>query len=113
VEAARFMGVPARKIIIRHILPNMSSLLIVDATVNVGLAVIGEAGLAFFGFGIQPPDISLGTLISEGSVAFLTDSWLFYFPAGFLVAIVLAVNLVGDGLRDAFDPMSNSQRGSH
>jgi glutathione transport system permease protein len=113
VEAARFMGVPAYKIIVRHILPNMSSLLIIDATINVGIAIIGEASLAFFGFGIQPPDISLGTLISDGSVAFLTDPWLFYFPAGVLVTIVLAVNLVGDGLRDAFDPTSGSQRGSH
>jgi peptide/nickel transport system permease protein len=110
VEAARFMGVPAYKIILRHILPNMSSLLIIDATINVGIAIIGEAGLAFFGFGIQPPDISLGTLISEGSSAFLTDSWLFLFPAGVLVAIVLAVNLIGDGLRDAFDPTSGSSR---
>lgn len=113
VEAARFMGVPAYKIIVRHILPNMSSLLIVDATINVGIAIIGEASLAFFGFGIQPPDISLGTLIADGSVAFLTDSWLFLFPSGFLVAIVLAVNLIGDGLRDAFDPTSNASRGSH
>jgi peptide/nickel transport system permease protein len=113
VQAARFMGVPAWKIILRHILPNMSSLLIIDATLNVGIAIIGEAGLAFFGFGIQPPDISLGTLISEGSVAFLTDSWLFYYPAGMLVAIVLSVNLIGDGLRDALDPTSNAGRGSH
>ncbi|MGC9665849.1 ABC transporter permease [Planosporangium sp. 12N6] len=113
VEAARFMGVPAYKIILRHLLPNMSSLLIVDATVNVAVAIIGEASLAFFGFGIQPPDISLGTLIAAGSVAFLTDSWLFLFPAGFLVAIVLAANLVGDGLRDAFDSTSTTSRGSH
>jgi peptide/nickel transport system permease protein len=113
VDAARFMGVPAYKIIFRHILPNMSSLLIIDATINVGIAIIGEAGLAFFGFGIQPPDISLGTLISEGSVAFLTDSWLFLFPSGVLVTIVLAVNLIGDGLRDAFDPTSNSSRAPH
>jgi peptide/nickel transport system permease protein len=112
VDAARFMGVSGYKIIFRHILPNMSSLLIIDATINVGIAIIGEAGLAFFGFGIQPPDISLGTLISEGSVAFLTDSWLFLFPSGVLVVIVLAVNLIGDGLRDAFDPTSRSTAGS-
>jgi peptide/nickel transport system permease protein len=113
VHAARFMGVPSWKIIGRHILPNMSSLLIIDATINVGVAIIGEASLSFFGFGIQPPDISLGTLIAEGSGAFLTYPWLFYFPAGMLVAIVLAVNLIGDGLRDALDPTSNAGRGSH
>jgi peptide/nickel transport system permease protein len=109
VRAARFMGVPGYRIILRHILPNMSSLLIIDATVNVGVAITGEAGLAFFGFGIQPPEISLGTLIAAGSVAFLTDSWLFLFPAGTLVAIVLSVNLIGDGLRDALDPTSDAR----
>jgi peptide/nickel transport system permease protein len=112
VEAARFLGVSTYKIIFRHILPNMSSLLVIDATVNVSVAIVGEAGLALFGFGIQPPDISLGTLISDGSAAFLTDSWLFLFPAGVLVAIVLAANLVGDGLRDAFDATSDATSGS-
>lgn len=110
VHAARFMGVSAYRIIFRHILPNMSSLLIIDGTINVALAIIGEAGLSFFGFGIQTPDISLGTLISDGSGAFLTDSWLFVYPAGMLVAIVLSVNLIGDGLRDALDPYSQSGR---
>lgn len=111
VQAARFTGVSSYKIIFRHILPNMSSLLIIDGTLNVALAIIGEAGLSFFGFGIQTPEVSLGTLIAEGSVAFLTDSWLFLFPAGMLVAIVLSVNLIGDGLRDALDPYSKAGRG--
>ena len=106
VQAARFMGVGPYKIIFRHILPNMASLLIIDATINVALVIIAEAGLSFFGFGIQPPDISLGTLISEGSASFLTTYWLFLFPSIMLVAIVLAVNLIGDGLRDALDPHS-------
>lgn len=110
VQAARFTGVSPYRIIFRHILPNMSSLLIIDGTINVALAIIGEAGLSFFGFGIQTPDISLGTLIAEGSAAFLTDSWLFLFPAGMLVAIVLSVNLIGDGLRDALDPYSQAGR---
>jgi peptide/nickel transport system permease protein len=106
VHAARFMGVPDRKIIFRHILPNMASLLIVDATVNVSLIVLAEVGLSFFGFGIQPPDVSLGTLISDYADAALTYPWQFYFPSGLLVLLVLAVNLVGDGLRDALDPNS-------
>ncbi|GAA1040059.1 ABC transporter permease [Virgisporangium ochraceum] len=104
VQAARFMGVGPYKIIFRHILPNMASLLIIDATINVALVIIAEAGLSFFGFGVQPPDISLGTLIAEGSASFLTTYWLFLFPSIMLVAIVLSVNLIGDGLRDALDP---------
>ena len=104
VQAARFMGVPGWRIIFRHILPNMASLLIIDATVNVSSLILAEVGLSFFGFGIQPPDVSLGTLIGNYAGAALTYWWQFYFPAVFLVILVLSVNLVGDGLRDAFDP---------
>jgi peptide/nickel transport system permease protein len=106
VLAARYMGAPAHKIIFRHVLPNISSLLIVDATINVSAAVISETGLSYFGFGVQPPDVSLGTLIADGTQSATTYPWLFGFAAGLLVAIVLAVNLVGDGLRDALDPTS-------
>ncbi len=104
VHAARFMGVPGWKIIFRHILPNMASLLIIDATINVSSLILAEVGLSFFGFGVQPPDASLGTLIGDYAGAALTFPWEFYFPAGLLVVLVLAINLVGDGLRDAFDP---------
>lgn len=104
VQAARFMGVAGRRIIFRHILPNMASLLIIDATINVSSLILAEVGLSFFGFGVQPPDVSLGTLIGDYSGAALTFPWQFYFPAGFLVALVLSINLIGDGLRDAFDP---------
>lgn len=109
VQASRFMGVPGWRIIGRHILPNLASLLIIDATVNVSAAILTEAGLSFLGFGVQPPDISLGTLLSDSQNAALTQPWLFYFPAGFLILFVLAVNLVGDGLRDALDPSSRSR----
>jgi peptide/nickel transport system permease protein len=104
VLAARYMGVRQWKIIFSHILPNLSSLLIIDATINVSTAIVTEAGLSFFGFGVQPPDVSLGTLLSDGQNAAFTYPWLFLFPAGYLVLLVLAVNLVGDGLRDALDP---------
>ncbi|MDP9861036.1 MULTISPECIES: ABC transporter permease [Streptosporangium] len=108
IQAARYMGIPGWKIILRHIVPNLSSLLIIDATLNVSAAVIGEAALSFFGFGIQPPDVSLGTLIAAGSDKVTGYPWLFFFPAGLLVLLVLSVNLIGDGLRDALDPGSNS-----
>jgi peptide/nickel transport system permease protein len=106
VLAARYMGVSTPRIILRHVLPNISSLLIVDATINVSAAVISETGLSYFGFGVQPPDVSLGTLIADGTPSATTYPWLFAFAAGLLVITVLAVNLVGDGLRDALDPTS-------
>ncbi|MBV9097356.1 MAG: ABC transporter permease [Frankiaceae bacterium] len=104
VLAAKYMGVSGTRIIFRHILPNLASLLIIDATVNVSVAVLTETGLSFFGFGVQPPDISLGTLIEAAQTQATTQPWLFLFPAGFLVLLLLAVNLIGQGLRDAFDP---------
>jgi glutathione transport system permease protein len=110
VLAARYMGVPSHRIIFRHVLPNISSLLIVDATINVSAAVISETGLSYFGFGVQPPDVSLGTLIADGTKSATTYEWLFGFPAALLVLIVLAVNLIGDGLRDALDPGSRALR---
>ena len=110
VKAARFMGQSPLRIIFKHIVPNMASLLIIDATITIGAAVLSETGLSFFGFGVQPPDVSLGTLIATGTDSVLTYPWLFYIPAGFLVLFVLAVNLFGDGLRDALDPSSSRAR---
>jgi glutathione transport system permease protein len=110
VQAARFMGVPATRIIFRHILPSMASLLIIDYTINVGGMVLAETGLSYFGFGVQPPDVSLGTLIRDGTNSALTYPWLFQYAGGLLVLFVLAVNFIGDGLRDALDPNSGSSR---
>ena len=104
VRAARYMGVPTRKIIFRHLLPNMASILIIAATLNVGGAILAETGLSYLGFGVAAPDVSLGTLIAEGTGAALTYPWLFLFAGSILVLTVLAVSFVGDGLRDAFDP---------
>ncbi|HET6908235.1 MAG TPA: ABC transporter permease [Mycobacteriales bacterium] len=110
VLAAKYMGLSGPRIIARHILPNLASLLIIDATVNISVAVLTETGLSFFGFGVQPPDISLGTLISDAQTSATTFPWLFLFPAGFLTLFVLSVNLVGNGLRDALDPTSGQAR---
>jgi peptide/nickel transport system permease protein len=104
VAAARYMGVSNRRIIVRHILPNVASIIIIDTALNVGVAVLAETGLSFLGFGIQPPDVSLGTLIADGTKSATTFPWLFLFPAGVLVLIILCANLTGDGLRDALDP---------
>jgi peptide/nickel transport system permease protein len=111
VTAARYMGVSNRKIIVRHVLPNVASILIIDTALNVGVAILAETGLSFLGFGIQPPDVSLGTLISDGTASALTFPWLFLFPAGVLVLIVVCANVIGDGLRDALDPGARTLRG--
>ncbi|MFT3971819.1 MAG: ABC transporter permease [Micropruina sp.] len=108
VLAAKFMGLSAPKTIVRHILPNVSSLLIIDATLGVGYAILAETGLSFFGFGVQPPDTSLGTLIGEGATMATTYPWVFLGPSAVLVFLVLCVNGIGDGLRDALDPTSAS-----
>ncbi|MFJ8046392.1 ABC transporter permease [Kitasatospora sp. NPDC096147] len=108
VRAARFMGVHPLRIILRHVLPNVASFLITDATITVGGAVMSEAALSYFGFGVRAPDVSLGTLLAAGTDQAPVFPWLFYFAAGLLVLFVLAVNLIGDGLRDALDPTSRS-----
>ncbi|MFF7404409.1 ABC transporter permease [Streptomyces murinus] len=104
VTAARHMGVRPLRIVRRHILPHMASFLITHATIATAGAVISEAGLSYFGFGVQPPDVSLGTLIADSTEVALTYPWMFFFPTGMLLCFVLAVNLVGEALRRALDP---------
>lgn len=106
VQAARYMGVSTRRIIAGHILPNVASILIIDTALNVGVAILAETGLSFLGFGVQPPDVSLGTLIADGTSSATTFPWVFLFPAGVLVLIIMCANVIGDGLRDALDPGS-------
>ncbi|MEU3525826.1 ABC transporter permease [Streptomyces sp. NPDC038707] len=104
VTAARYMGVRPLRIVRRHILPHMTSFLITHATVATAGAVISEAGLSYFGFGVQPPDVSLGTLLADSTEVALAYPWMFFFPAGLLFCFVLAVNLIGEALRSALDP---------
>jgi peptide/nickel transport system permease protein len=111
VLAARYSGVSSAGIIFRHLIPNMSSLLIIDATIAVATAIIAESGLSYFGFGVKPPDVSLGTLIADGTQSAFTFPWLFMFAGGLLVLTTLAVSVFGDGLRDALDPASNRAGG--
>ena len=110
VEAARALGASNRRIIFRHLVPNAMGPIIVNATLVVGAAIIVETALSFLGFGISPPDTSLGRLVSEGATASRTRPWLFYLPGLYLVLIVLCINFVGDGLRDAFDPQRSRSR---
>ncbi|WP_431966367.1 ABC transporter permease [Nocardia sp. bgisy134] len=110
VKAARYMGAPTRTVIVSHIVPNIASILIIDTTLTVGAAIMAETGLSFLGFGVQPPDVSLGSLIAAGTKSALTYPWLFLFSGGLLITTVLCANLVGDGLRDAFDPSAKRAR---
>lgn len=107
VRAARYMGISHLRIIFRHVLPQMMSFIIVDATIAAGAAVMTETGLSYFGFGIQAPEVSIGNIISSGQDGAFSSPWLWIFALGALVIFVLATNLVGDGLRDALDPTAN------
>jgi peptide/nickel transport system permease protein len=105
VQAARLVGLPAPLIMLRHVLPNVIGPVLVILTINLGLAVITEATLSFLGVGLPPTQPSLGTLISIGNkYLFSGDWWIVAFPGATLAALVLAVNLLGDWLRDALNP---------
>ena len=108
VAAARFMGVPSFTILRRHMIPNLGSILIINTVLGVVGAVQAETGLSFLGFGITPPDTSLGVLIRAGSGTLLTAPWMFFVPAALLLALCFSMTLIGDGLRDALDPSSTS-----
>ncbi|WP_018783826.1 ABC transporter permease [Micromonospora sp. CNB394] len=100
VVAAENTGASTTRIVTRHLLPQMVPLLAIDCTLNVASAVLAEAGLSYFGFGVQPPDVSLGTLVATGTGSALTFPWVFLAPVGFLTATVLAAAMLGEGLRD-------------
>ena len=107
VDAARATGVRPRAIIFRHIIPNTLSPVIVFATLTVPAVILEEAFLSFLGLGIQPPMSSWGTLISEGVQAMETYDWMIIYPCLTLMISLLALNFVGDGLRDALDPKAS------
>jgi ABC-type dipeptide/oligopeptide/nickel transport system permease subunit len=110
VEAARALGAKDKRIIFKHILPNCIGSIIVSATLTMATAILLETALSFLGRGVQPPDTSLGKLVAEGATAARTRWWLFYSPGVFIIVIVLCVNFIGDGLRDAFDPRQTRVR---
>ena len=104
VDAARVAGASDARIIFKHVLPNAVGVIIVATTLLMSSAILLETALSYLGFGILPPEYSLGRLISEYQGAFATRPWLFWWPGLFIIAIALSVNFIGDGLRDAFDP---------
>lgn len=104
VEAARAMGAQDKRIIFRHILPNVVALILVSATLRVGGAILFESALNFLGFGAPPPYPTWGEALATGRNVIRTAWWCTAFPGIFITITVLAFNFVGDGLRDAFDP---------
>ncbi|MBV9591444.1 MAG: ABC transporter permease [Hyphomicrobiales bacterium] len=105
VQAARLIGLSPARILMRHILPNVMGPVLVIATINLALAIITEATLSFLGVGLPPTQPSLGTLIRIGqNFLFSGEWWIVTFPSITLAALVLAVNLLGDWLRDALNP---------
>src|SRR5215510_8527700 len=110
VSAARALGSPDGRIILGHILPNGIGVVIVEATLQLGYAIIQESGLSFLGFGIQQPTPSWGNLISSAQDHFIKYPWLAIFPGLMIFLSIISVNYIGDGLRDAFDPYKVLER---
>ena len=104
IEAARAMGASNNRIIIKHIFPNSFAPIIVYATMNVGTAIIVEAALSFLGIGVQPPTAAWGKMLAESLSYIDTAPWMMFFPGLAILITVLGFVLLGDGLRDAFDP---------
>jgi peptide/nickel transport system permease protein len=109
IDAARVIGAKDRHIIWTHVLPNLGGVIAVNVALAVASAIIVESTLSFLGFGVQPPETSWGNMLSQASGLIGTSKvYLLYFPGLFVLIAVLAVNFVGDGLRDALDPRSGS-----
>ena len=107
IEAARAMGLDTAAILLRHIVPNLGGTVAVYATLTIPELITYESFLSFLGLGVQEPLASLGSLINEGARQMLTAPWMLLVPAGFLIALLLCFNLLGDGLRDALDPAAH------
>lgn len=108
VRAAKFEGVSSFRIIVRHLVPNLGSVLIINTVLGVIGAINGETALSFLGLGIKAPDTSLGTLLNAGQSVVQTSPWVLLVPSAVLVLLTFSVQLIGDGLRDAIDPYSRS-----
>lgn len=104
VQAAQALGVPARRIMLRHIFPNVAAPIIVLATLGVGLSILTAAGLSFIGLGAQPPTPEWGDMLNEARTYLQQAPWMGVFPGAAIMLTVVGLNLLGDGLRDVLDP---------
>lgn len=104
VRAAQALGARDRRVLLRHLLPNIAPLLLVDGTLQLGTLILAEAGLSFLGLGVQPPTPSWGGILSEGQVFVAVAWWIPTLPGIALLLTILAINLLGDALRDVYAP---------
>jgi len=104
ITASRVIGSSPWRIMVRHILPNLVPIIVVSATLRVGAAILTEAGLSYFGLGVPPPAPTWGGMVADGRTSLDLAWWVSTFPGIALLVVVIATNLVGDGLRDVFDP---------
>lgn len=111
IGAARLAGLSHWQIALRHLLPNILSLIIVQGTIQLSLGILAEAGLSYIGLGTQPPATSLGLMLRDAQALFLIHPWLTLVPGLCIAMIVIALNLAGDGLRDALDPRLKREAG--
>lgn len=104
IQAAQAVGAPGGRVILRHLLPNSVAPVLVSATLGVAGAILTESGLSFLGFGVPPPDASWGNILSDGKRYIFDAPWLTVIPGTAILIVVLAFNLFGEGLREAFNP---------
>jgi peptide/nickel transport system permease protein len=104
VQAAHLLGAPGWRIVLRHILPNAATPIVVQASLSVAFAILAEASLSFLGLGIQPPEPSWGSMINAGRGYLQQAPWIVFGPGAALFITVLGLNFVGDAIRDALDP---------
>jgi len=104
VTAAKALGLPEWRIIFRHMIPNAMAPVLVSATINVAHAILTESALSFLGFGVRPPYATWGNILADGRSYIFDAPWLFLIPGSAILLVVLAFNLVGEGLRDALNP---------
>lgn len=107
VKASKALGKKNISIMLKDILPNISSILIVTFTTNVSTALLTEASLGFLGLGVPPPEPTLGGMVGQGTSYLLSAPWIVLFPGMMIAIIVLSLNILGDGLRDVLDPRIN------
>lgn len=106
VRAGRVLGIPTWRLLLRHVLPNVSAPIVVQVTLAVSWAILTESALSFLGLGTQPPDPSLGLMVSDAQNTVQSAWWTMVFPAVAIIILVIGLNLLGDGLRSALDPRS-------
>ncbi|MDQ2847408.1 MAG: ABC transporter permease [Actinomycetota bacterium] len=104
IKAGRVLGIPTWRLLLRHVLPNVSAPIVVQVMLALSWAILTESALSFLGLGTQQPNASLGLMVSDARNLVTTDWWTLVFPAAAIVLLVIGLNLLGDGLRSAIDP---------